>query len=371
MGNATADDARRYARIRYRLILMELAGWLGGLIAFQSSGSSHRLAAWAEALSPHPALRLLAYLAAFGAVAWLLFLPLRWYAGFALEHRFHLSRLSPRGWLARQLKHAAVGGAISLLLVEGGYALLRHAPVSWPLYATLGWILVSVVLARIFPTVLVPIFYKTTPLSDEPLRQRLLALCERARLRALGVFRLDLGVETRKANAALAGLGGSRRVLVSDTLLAEFTPEEIETVLAHELGHQRHRHILQFLILSGVGFWIAFALIARSAPWWLPRLGLADLADPAGLPALMAALAALNLLAMPLTNGISRHFEWQADRFAVSLTNLPQPFASALRKLASLNLADPAPPRWVEWLFYDHPAIGRRIAAAEAARASG
>ena len=365
-----ANDARQYARIRYRLILIELAGWLAFITAYQASGLSHRTASWAAALSSLEPVRLAGYLAVFGAIVFLVFLPLRWYGGFSLEHRFGLSRLRVKGWLIRDLKHAAVSAGIGLVVMEVWYALLRHLSSSWPLYATLGWIIFSVLLARVFPTLLLPIFYKTTPLADETLRARLLQLCERARLKALGVFRVDLGVETRKANAALAGIGGTRRVLVSDTLLKEFSSEEIETVLAHELGHQRHRHILQFLILSSIGSWLAFLLIQHSASWWMPPLDLTGLSDLAGVPVLLAVLSLLNLIALPLTNGISRRFEWQADRFAVSLTQLPHAFASALRKLGELNLADPAPPRWIEWLFFDHPAVGKRIAAAEAARSA-
>ncbi len=362
-----ADEARHYSRIRYRLILIELAGSLAFITLYQATGLSHRTASWASTISSLESIHLACYLAVFGVASFLIFLPLRWYSGFTLEHRFGLSRLSVKGWLIRDLKHAAVGATIGLLVMEVWYLLLRRFPVSWPLYATAGWIIFSVLLARVFPTLLLPIFYKTTPLADDALRTRLMTLCDRAQLKALGVFRFDLGAETRKANAALAGVGGTRRVLLSDTLLKEFSPEEIETVLAHELGHQRYRHILQFLVLSSIGSWLAFMLIQRSAAWWVPPLGLTSLSDIAGVPVLLSALSLLNLIAMPLTNGISRHFEWQADRFAVSLTKLPQAFASALRKLGELNLADPAPPRWIECLFFDHPAIGKRIEAARSA----
>jgi STE24 endopeptidase len=237
----------------------------------------------------------------------------------------------------------------------------------WTSVAAAGWVGISVVLARIFPTWVLPMFYRTSSITDESLVARLLALCERARLRALGVFRVDLGVETRKANAALAGVGRTRRVLVSDTLLERFSPEEIETVLAHELGHQRHRHISKMLLLSGLGSWAAFAVVDLTSAWWTSRLGVQGLADPAGFPMLLLSLFLIGLVGLPLQNALSRRFEWQADRFAVTLTHQPPAFAEALRKLGELNLADPAPPRWIEWLFYDHPAIHRRIRAAEAA----
>ena len=195
-----------------------------------------------------------------------------------------------------------------------------------------------------------------------------MTLCEQANLSALGVFRVELGVETRKANAALAGLGGSRRVLLSDTLLERFSPEEIETVLGHELGHQRYRHITKFLVLSGLGSVLAFSLVQWSAAWWLRPLELHGLADPAGFPTLMLALSLIGLIGMPLQHGISRAFEWQADRFAVTLTRAPQAFAAALKTLGEMNLADPHPPRWVVRLFYDHPPIADRITVSESSQ---
>ncbi|MBI3088483.1 MAG: M48 family metallopeptidase [Candidatus Omnitrophica bacterium] len=363
----SSADARRYARIRYRLMLIELGGWLVFLLGYQASGLSVLVAGQALAWTPVEALQLAAYLAAFGACAYLVFLPLHLYGSFFLEHRFGLSRLTWLRWCIRELKQVALSAAFSLFLFEGLYALLRAAPATWPLWATLGWLLVSVGLARIFPTWLLPLFYKTSRLTDDALVQRLLALCERARLSVLGVFRVNLGVETRKANAALAGFGHTRRVLVSDTLLERFEPEEIETVLAHELGHQHHRHITKLLFLSAAGSFLAFSLVQMFASRGMIALGFDGLTDLAGFPLLLLALWAIGLVGLPLQQAISRAFEWQADRFAVHLSGKPSAFAGALRKLGELNLADPAPPKWVEWLFYDHPPLPQRIRAAETA----
>lgn len=361
-------EARRYARIRYRLLVVDLLGSAAFLIAFQALGGSAWAAAWARRLASGAAWQLAVYAVIFGVISWLVFLPLRFYSGFVLEHRFGLSRMTLRAWMLREAKQLAVAAPLSLALLEGLYATLRWWPDGWVVIATVGWVGVSVILARVFPTWLVPLFYRTVPLDDASLAQRLLALCARARLSVLGVFRVNLGVETRKANAALAGLGRTRRVLISDTLLDRFTPEEIETVLAHELGHQRFHHITKFLVLGALGSLAAFWAVDRLSDWWIGWLGLRGLADPEGLPILMLALSVLGLFGLPIQNAISRQFEWQCDRFAVSLTKLPHAFASALQKLADQNLADPAPPRWVEWLFYDHPAITKRIAAASPAK---
>ncbi len=362
------SDSKRYAQIRYRLMLANLIGSLAWLASCQTFGWSAAWARWAESASAHDAARVADYMVIFGSCSLAVFLPLKFYGGFVVERRFGLSRQSVRDWIVREAKQVAIGGLLSLALVEGLYGILRRWPEHWVTLATVGWVAVSAVLARVFPTLVLPMFYKTAPLADRALTSRLLELCDRARLSVVGIFRVQLGAETRKANAALAGLGATRRVLVSDTLLEHFTPDEIETVLAHELGHQRFRHIGKFLVISAVGSWIAFQLIAITSSSWLRALGLRDLTDLAGFPMLMIALSVLGLIGLPLQNAISRHFEWQADRFAVSLTRLPRSFASALRKLGDLNLADPNPPRWIEWLFYDHPPIAKRIAVAEAAK---
>lgn len=363
-------QARAYARIRYRLFLIDLAAGLSLLAAFQWSGLSAALAHWWTLRMPNGSLALLGYLAVFGVGYYLAMFPLHFYGSFRLEHRFGLSRMTLRAWWIREAKQVALSAVIGLALVEALYAALRLAPRAWPLWASAGWVGFSVVMTRIFPTWLLPIFYKTTPLEDPGLSQRLLRLCQRVGLSVLGVFRVDLGVETRKANAALAGFGKTRRVLVSDTLLAEFTPDEIEGVLAHELAHHRYRHLLKMLVVSAVGSWIAFRLTALIGQRWVGPLGLRDLADVGGFPALMLWLSLLGLVGLPLQNGLSRHFEWQADRFAVAATSMPQAFAQALARLGHLNLADPSPPPWIVWLLYDHPPIAARISAAERAALS-
>ena len=361
------EQARRYARLRYRFVLVEMSGMLGFCAIFYLSGLSHRAAGWVQGWTPNPWLQLLGYLTVFGVATKLAFLGLHFYSGFVLEHRFGLSRLTMAKWVRREIKHATVGAVLGLVVLEGFYALLRATPETWPVWATIGWVGFSVILSRIFPTVLLPIFYPVTPLHDESLVARLRRLCERINLRPLGVFRFGLGTETRKANAALTGLGKSRRVLLSDTLLANFTPEEIEGVLGHELGHHHGRHITKFLVLSGIGSFLVLWLVADLSPLWLEPMGLAELAQLEGFPILLGVLSLIGLLGSPIQHAISRHFEWQADRFAVKLTGSPSAFASALEKLAALNLADPNPPRWAVWFLYDHPPIMDRIQAAQRA----
>ncbi|MBI2104012.1 MAG: M48 family metallopeptidase [Candidatus Omnitrophica bacterium] len=364
----TATDthaaARAYARIRYRLLFLNLAAALAFLAAFQWSGASRQLAAWWADRAASEPLRLLGFLAVFGTAYALVMLPLDFYGSFRLEHRFGLSRMTLKAWGIRQVKALGVSAVLGAVVLEALYALLRHVPASWPLWAAMAWVGFSVVMARVFPTVLLPIFYKTVPLQDEELARRLLALCRRIGLTALGVFRFNLGAETRKANAALAGLGKTRRVLLADTLIEEFPPEEIEGVLAHELAHHRYHHITKLLVITAVGSWLAFWLTDLVGQRWMSPLGLRGLDDIAGLPVLLLWLSVLGLVSLPLQNGLSRVFEWEADHFAVAMTD-PRAYAAALRRLGSLNLADPSPPRWIVRLFYDHPPIMERVQAAE------
>ena len=361
------ESARAYARIRYRVLLIDLAISLAFLLTLQMTGWSQAIARWwSDRVHAEP-LIVLGYLASIGPSSYLIKFPLHCYSSFHLEHRFGLSRMTLGRWGIKELKQIGLSAALGIVIIEALYALLRHAPARWPLWATIGWVGFSIVLTRVFPTVLLPIFYKTTPMQDASLTQRLLALCKRVRVPALGVFQFRLGAETRKANAALAGLGKTRRILLSDTLLAEFTPDEIEGVLAHELAHHRYHHLLLMLGLSTLGSWIAFTLTATVGQRWVEAFGLRGLDDIGGFPVLMTWFSLLSFAGLPIQHGISRALEWQADCFAIANSQQPQAFASALRRLAQLNLADPSPPRWIVWLFYDHPPITERIRAADVA----
>ena len=206
----------------------------------------------------------------------LLTLPLDYWSGFILEHRYHLSNQTSLQWVWRQLKGYLVGGPIGLVLLLGFYSLLWYGGAWWWLWAAAGWLVVTLVLGQLLPVVVLPLFYKVTPLGDSALLERLQRLALGTGLNIAGIYRLHLSAETRKANAALAGLGHTRRVLLGDTLLDQFTPEEIEVVFAHEVGHHVHRHLLKMVFwsvfLAGTSFWLADFVLrhaAESAPLWL------------------------------------------------------------------------------------------------------
>jgi STE24 endopeptidase len=300
-------------------------------------------------------------------------IPLDFWSGYLIEHRFGLSTQSLWGWVKKRVKGYLLGGPLGLALLAGLYALLWTAGAWWWLWAAAGWLLLTLVLGRILPVVVLPIFYKVTPLEDAGLLERFRRLAEGTGLNVTGVYRLHLSAETRKANAALAGLGSGRRVLLGDTLLDQFGPDEIEVVFAHELGHFVYRHILWMtgvsVVLAAVGFWVVDVLGRRLVgPLGYPvPPGLEPpYADPSALPVLLLVLSVFGLLTMPATNALSRWFERQCDRYALRRTGNPSAFRAAFSRLARLNKADPDPHPLEVWCFHDHPSIRARLALADA-----
>lgn len=291
--------------------------------------------------------------------------PFAWYQGFALEHRYGLSTQTFRHWLADHVKAIGIGAAFAMLGSGVVYATLVWWPDWWWLLSAGIFSLGTIVIVRLAPVVLLPLFYAFRPLDRPTLVSRLISLAERANTTIAGVFEWGLSGHTRKANAALAGMGRTRRILLSDTLLAEYSEDEIEVVLAHELAHHVHHDLwrgiaLQTALLLG-GFFIAHLGLTLLGP----RLHLSGLSDPAGLPLLMLIGAVWSLLLTPLSNGLSRVHERRADRYALETTRNAEAFVSAMRRLAQQNMAEERPSRLVQWLFYSHPPIRERIRAAE------
>jgi STE24 endopeptidase len=314
-------------------------------------------------------LRLIVLALIYAAGLELLTLPLDLWSAYVLEHRYHLSNQTLAGWIWRRVKGYLVGGTIGLLLLLGLYWLLWHTGWAWWLWATAGWLGVTLVLGRLLPIVILPLFYKVTRLDEAPLLERLRRLANGTGLTVEGIYRLHLSAETRKANAALAGLGRTRRVLLGDTLLEQFTPEEIEVVFAHEVGHHVHHHLIKMVawsvVTAAVGFWLVDRILgAAAASLGYPDRSLPAYADPAALPLLLFVLTAFGLVLSPLQKAISRFFEHQCDRYALERTGLPRAYRTAFIKLARINKSDADPHPLVVWLLYDHPPIRQRLARA-------
>lgn len=311
-------------------------------------------------------LRLLTLAFVYAATAELLTVPLDYYSGFVLEHRNELSNQTLGGWLWKQLKGYLVGGILGAALLLGFYAVVWHTGTWWWVWATAGWLAVTLVLGQLLPVVVLPIFFRVTRLDQPDLLERLRRLAEGTGLNVEGIYRLHLSAETRKANAALAGLGRTRRVLLGDTLLDHFTPEEIEVVFAHEVGHHVHRHLTKLIVwsvvLAAVSFWLVDVILRKSAP----ALGYPPFeSDPASLPLVLLVFSVFGLLLAPIQNAVSRYFERQCDRYALTRTGTPDAYRSAFIKLARMNKADADPHPLVVWMFDDHPPIRQRLALAD------
>ena len=364
------ERAREYARIRRRLFLLDLALSALALLLLLASGLSVWLrAALAGAIPPYLG-HVAAYVAALTAGSAIFFLPIAYYSGFVLPHRYGLSVQTGRGWAADYVKGSLLGLVQALLVALPVYALLRYSPQWWWLWAGLFMVVFVIALANLAPVLIMPIFFKLRPLEDEHLRERLVALAEAAGTQVRGVFVMDMSRRTRAANAALMGIDNTRRIVLGDTMLhgqGRYEPDEVETVLAHELGHHVHHDLWKSIaVQSGLtlaALWLADQALRRLAG----PLGLDGPADVAGLPLLLLVGGALSAALLPVVNGLSRRWEAAADRFAVRATRNPQAWQRALRKLADQNLAEVDPPPWVEWLLYSHPSIRHRLEAADAA----
>ena len=358
-------EARAYNRMRRRLSLADAVLGFALLVLLLATGWSKDLRDLALRLaSAHYALALLVYVALLAVLAKLAGLGLDLYS-FRLEHRYRLSNQKLGSWAWDEIKGMLVGMVLGGILAEVVYFALRRWPDAWWLIAWGVFLALFVLFAQIAPVVLFPLFYKFTPLQDQGLKERLLRLSQRAGTRVRGVYEWKLSEKSKKANAALVGLGRTRRIILADTLLAGYSADEIESILAHELGHHVRRHIPKSMVveagISLVGFWLAGRALAFS----VERHWFAALSDFANLPLLLLVSSALSLALMPAMNAYSRSKEREADRYALEATGQATPFISSMNKLAEQNLAEREPAAWVEWLFHSHPAISKRIAAAE------
>ena len=357
------QQAKQYARIRRRLWLVNQTISAVYALAWLFAGWSIALRDWLATISPNPWFLVAGFLVIFGGIYSVLTLPLGYYSGFILPHHFDQSNQTFKDWIIDQLKGLAIGAPIGLLLLELLYLALRVTGDLWWLWAAGGLLIFSVLLSNLAPILIMPIFNKFVPLGEEhaELEGRLLNLAERANTKVRGVFKFDMSRRTKSANAALTGIGNTRRIVLGDTLINEFTDDEIETVLAHELGHHVHNDLLLLIAFGTITTTVGLYLASLALSWATSFFGFTSPADIAALPALGLILGAYGSVTMPLENAISRWRESLADDYALQATGKTEAFAAAFTRLANQNLGEVNPERWVVFLFYSHPPLGRRI----------
>lgn len=365
LGRSNLDNtqAKKYSNTKLVLGISEAVASFTLLLLFVLLGFSARLENYLRISLSNDYLILLIYVLVLGFVSAILFAPLNYYAGFYLEHKYNLSNQTFWKWIWEGTKGTLVGAVIGLPLLLLFYYVLRIFGLMWWLPFAVLMFIFSVVLAQILPVIILPIFYKITPIENEGLKKRIVGLSKKAGLKVENVFKFNMSKNTKKANAAFTGLGKTKRILLGDTLLDNYSDDEIETVIAHELGHYKKRHIIKNIAIGTISSFATFFLIAILHNLSLSWFGFTSITQISSLPILALWGALIGMIQTPISNFISRKFEYEADEYAIASTNKTEAFISTLNKLTDQNLSDREPHPLVEWMFYSHPSIKNRIAS--------
>ena len=359
-------QAKEYARIRRRLWLVDTVFSAIYALLWLFLGWSISLRDWLITFTTNQWLLVALFVVIFGGIYSIINLPLSYYSGFVLPHRFGQSTQSLKDWVIDQVKGLAIGAPLGLLLLELLYLALRVTGDLWWLWAATGMLIFTVLLSNLAPILIMPLFNKYVPLGDEhkELADRLMDLARGANTKVKGVFKFDMSKRTKAANAALTGIGNTRRIVLGDTLINEFSTDEIETVLAHELGHHVHKDIPFLIAFGTLSTTLSLYLASLALSWAIGYFGFTGPADIVAFPALGLIFGAYGLITMPIDNAVSRWRERMADDYALQATGKKEAFASAFTRLANQNLGEVDPEKWVVFLFYSHPPLGERIAKA-------
>ncbi|MBI2618978.1 MAG: M48 family metallopeptidase [Ignavibacteriales bacterium] len=363
--SAKPDSAKQYSRLKLLIDLFRSALIFLFTLLLLALGVTSRMEETVRSLVSHDYLVLLGFALLFGTLETLLTFPLSYASGYSLEHKFGLSNQTLRKWLWEGLKGMLVGICLTVPLLFALFYFLRNFGSLWWIPVGILIFAFSVLLARIAPLIIFPLFYKFRSLQEGNLKECIIALCDKVGMKISGVFVFDMSKNTKKANAAFTGIGKSKRIVLGDTLIANFTDDEIETVFAHELGHFKLHHLRSMMLIGALstfaGLFLTAVLYEESLSWF----GLGSVDTIAALPLLGLWLGLYSLVTTPPGNVVSRAFEREADRYAIRTTGKKESFINALQKLARVNLADPSPHPLIEFLFHSHPSIEKRIQAVE------
>ena len=358
-------EAKRYNNIKLAISIGKGIVTFAMIFLFVYTGLSKSLVEFLRSYSSNLYVVFLLFVLVTSFVLAVIFWPLSFYSEFYLEHKYKLSNQTFLQWIWEDLKGVLVGGVIGIpVMLIFYYAIRTYGNLWWLVFAIIMFLL-SVVLAKFLPVIILPLFYKVKPIENEELKNRVLKLAEKAGMKVENIFQFNMSKNTKKANAMFTGLGKTKKIILGDTLLKEYTTDEIETVIAHEMGHYKHKHIIKNLFIGTISSFLMFFLIAYFYQISLSWLGFNNISQIAALPVLSLWAMIIGFLMEPLTNIISRKFEYQADEYAVKSTNKKQIFINTLNKLTEQNLSDKDPHPLIEWLFYSHPSIKNRVAHIE------
>lgn len=363
---ATDEKAKHYENVHNWFFLLRILLSAGILAAYQLSGASAGLANglrntfggnWLVVNGLYIIVSIFGYTA--------LTFPLSYYTEHVLEHHYELSKQSFGSWLGDFIKSMLIDLVLGLVFFEIIYTLLHFAPATWWFWATIFYIAFVIVLSTLFPTLIMPLFNKFEPLKEGELTEKVNAMMQDAGIHVVGIYKWGLEEKTSTGNAAFTGFGKTKRIILGDTLLKDYSDEQILSILAHEVGHYQNRDTTRLLAVGSLmaigGFWIAHQVLQ----FLVAGLGFESAADIATMPLFLFALMVFSLVTMPISNGYSRKREYAADRYAVEKMGGADGLTTALEQLAEQNLTDKEPNRFIEIMLHSHPSLKRRIAAAQ------
>ena len=344
-------DAKKYNNVKLGFGIGKAVVSFILVLLFVWLGYSQRLENYIALSLSNQYLLFLVFIFIIGIATSILFAPVNFYLGFHLEHKYNLSNQTFGKWLWENFKSSMVSLAIGIpVMLIFYFTMIQFADLWWLPFAIVMFF-VSVVLAQIFPVLILPIFYKLTPIDNEELKTKVKLLATDAQIKIENIYKFDMSKNTKKANAAFTGLGRTKRIILGDTLIDNYSNEEIETVIAHELGHYKKKHIIKNIIIGTASSFLTLFIIAFLYENSLTWFGFSSITQVAALPLLALWSMLIGLVQMPLGNILSRKFEYEADEYAIDSTKMPQEFINTLEKLTEQNLGDKEPHPFVEWFF--------------------
>lgn len=359
--NKELEKIKSYTAAKRRIAICEWFAISAFFAGLWLTGGSAQLALLASYLTENNYVLIFIYIAIAGGVLYVITLPLDYASSFKLEHAFGISRQNIFSWLKDHLKRMLFSGMLNIVMILVLFLFLRISYRYWWLYAGITYFFASVILAKIFPQFIIPLFYKLTKINDPIHKERLKAIAERMGIKVIDVYIIGLGAKTSKANAAICGLGRNKRILLSDTLLEKYAPEEVEAALAHELSHYKRRHFWKLSAWALLSMLLCFLLIKFILDAAVSSHRLPHIYSVTAFPLIAFSFTAYGIISLPFMNFLSRRYEKEADSGALETTGDSRGFISLIEKLTRQNLSDPSPAFWAKLFFYDHPPASERI----------
>jgi STE24 endopeptidase len=353
--------AKKYSRTNRILSVVETILVFVILLVLLLTGLSKEIETISYKITHNNYLALLIFLAIIGLAESIINFPIDFYSGYILEHKYSLSNQTIFIYFTEKIKSFAVSLVIGIPAILIFYYVLKNFGTNWWFIVGFAMFFFSVIMGRIAPVLIFPLFYKFKPIEDISIKNKILDLCKKTGVQIKGVFVFDMSKNTKKANAAFTGLGKSKRIILGDTLMEKFNEDEIESVFAHEVGHYKRKHIFKLMFLSTIitfaGLYITSVLYSVS----LNSFGFNYIYEISALPLLTLFLSLYGLITTPISNILSKKYEREADKYALDATGNNEAFISAMEKLAEQNLADKEPNKIIEFLFHSHPSLQKRI----------